>query len=179
MIKIYQLLLCVSFVGFAACGNTQSSVNSSDTTDSIVPDIVAVVPETPAVAEDNSANFDELQGVARRVFAMVFPVGEQSDDFEELVVSQCTPSFIDALKSQNDFEDGSIAWWALRTMEQEGPSDTSEILSITPEGKDAVVVNYLDMGHKASTRLDFVKDGDTYKINSATVTFNGKERTVK
>ena len=172
-------MLGVSFVGLAACGNTQSSVSTNDRDTDIIASDTAVVASETSVAEDSSTNFEELESTARRVFAMVFPVGEQSDEFEEIVVSKCTPSFIDALKRENDFEDGSIAWWALRTMEMEGPSDTSEILSITPEEDNTVVVHYSDMGHKASTRLDFVKEGESYKVNSATITFNGKNRTVK
>lgn len=138
------------------------------------------ISSTDEVSDDETV-FDsgQMEQAARLVFAMVLPQGVQSDDFEEIVVAKCTPSFIDALKSANDFEDGSIAWWALRTMEQEGPADSSEVISLTPDGDDAVIVNYSDMGHKASTRLEFIKVGDECKVNSATVTYNGKNRTIK
>ena len=134
---------------------------------------------TDELSDDTVFDNDQMEAAARLVFAMVLPQGVQSDDFEEIVSSKCTPSFIDALKRENDFEDGSIAWWALRTMEQEGPSDSSEVISITTDGNDAVIVNYSDMGHKASTRLEFIKVGDECKVNSATVTYNGKNRTIK
>ena len=174
-------MLGASLVGFTACGNSGQSESSAVNADTIAAvEETAVVTTTDASSEeDNNADFEQLEQAARLVFAMVLPQGVQADDFEEIVVAKCTPSFIDALKSANDFEDGSIAWWALRTMEQEGPESTSEVLAITPDGSDAVVVNYSDMGHKGSTRLVFVKSGDDYKVNSATVTYNGKNRTIK
>ncbi len=174
MTRFYQILIGVSFTGLVACGNSQQA-NASDANQN---DSVAAT-ETVEVTTENDDNFGQFEHTARMVFAMAMPQGEQSDDFEGIVVAECTPSFIEALKKENDFEDGSIAWWALRTMEQDGPEDSSSIISITPDGNNAVVVNYSDMGHKASTRLEFVKEGDSYKVNSATVTYNGKERTIK
>lgn len=180
MSKISKITLGLSLVCLTACGNPGQSKTMTNV------DSVAQVGETtvatetdPMSVEDNNADFKEMEQAARLVFAMVLPQGEHSDDFEDIVVANCTPSFIDALKRENDFDDGSVAWWALRTLEQEGPEDNSEIVSIMADGTDAVIVNYSDMGHKGSTRLAFIKDGDKYKINSATMTYKGESRTIK
>lgn len=55
----------------------------------------------------------------------------------------------------------------------------SEILTITPDGDDAVIVSYSDMWHKASTRREFVKDGENYKVNSARVTYGAETRIIE
>ena len=180
MRKIYQIVFESAFIGLVACGNGQQTSGVNEPAgDSISVTVDSLVTAGEAQPMTEVANSEECELIARKIFALVLPQGENADGFEEQVIANCTPSFIEALQRENDFEDGSIAWWALRTMEQEGPSETSEILSITPEGNDVVVVSYLDMGHHASTRLRFVKTADGYKANSATVIYNGKERTVK
>ena len=172
MKQISMSLLILTCLGFMACGNSrQTSTTGGDDSSSASTEIV----DEPV---EKVADFDQMENTSRMLFAMVLPQGIQADDFEQLVISKCTPSFIEALKSWDEFEDGNIAWYALRTMEQDG-SGENEIIAVTPDGNDAMVVEYLDMGHKGTTRLQFVKDGEDYKVNSAIVTYNGENRTIK
>ena len=177
MNSVLKIMLGAAFIGLAACGSSKTE-SMSDTDSIVVSSDTATVDDEAAIDDQNNSTFSQMELTARHVFALVLPVGLNSDDFEDIVIAECTPAFINALKQANDFDDGGIAWWALRTMEQEGPGET-EIFSITPDGKDAVIVSYSDMGHKATTRLEFVKDGEKYKVNSAVVTFKGEKRTIK
>ena len=56
------------------------------------------------------------------------------------------------LVAANDYDDGSMALWELRTGAQDGPSDVSKVKSIT-KYKDWYVVKYYDMGWKGTTKL--------------------------
>ena len=170
----------VLMFGLTACGNSvQSGTETNTDSNAAVEGSVVDSTSEISVEESNCVDFDQMEKTARMVFAMVMPQGVHADDFEGIVASKCTTSFIDALKAMDEFDEGNIAWYALRTMEQEGPSDISEILDVKPDGNDAVIVNYSDMGHKASTRLVFVKNGDDYKVNSAVVTYKGQNREIK
>ncbi|MBD5330983.1 MAG: hypothetical protein HDS00_03670 [Bacteroides sp.] len=172
----FKIMLGASFLVLMSCSKSSQTETNPNTDSTVVTEETAIA----TVAEETvNADFGQMESTARQVFALVFPPGEKADDFEGIVISKCTPSFVDALKRANDFDDGSLAWWALRTMEQEGPEEESSVISITSDGDDAVLVEYSDMGHKATTRLEFVKDGDDCKVNAATISFNGERRTVK
>lgn len=169
-------MLVISMAGLAACGISSSSANDSGerSTDSSIEGTSDVT----IVSEEDNVDFEQMEEDASIVFALVLTPEKQSDEIAGIALSKCTPSFINALKRENEYDDGGVAWWALRTMEQDGPEDDSEVISIIPDGTNAVIVNYSDMGYRAFTRLEFVKDNGEYKINSATVSYNGEERTI-
>ena len=173
-----KFMLGISCIGLSACGNG-AKAESNTVKDSVPGTEQAVEIVESASVEEPQANFEKMKVTAKMIFALVLPQGQSSDGFEDVVISECTPSFIEALKQMNDFDDGGIAWWALRTMEQEGPETESSVISISPDGENAVVVEYSDMGYKANTRLEFIKVDDCYKVNSASVTYNNETRTIK
>lgn len=172
----FKIMLGASLLVLTSCGNNSRTASNANAESTVVKEdtVVAGVME-----KTTTADLDQMELIAKEVFSMVLPQGVSADDLESIVISKCTPRFIDALKRANDFDDGGIAWWALRTMEQEGPEPESYVLSITPGGDEAVLVTYSDMGHKATTRLEFIKEGDEYKVNSAIVTYNNEKRTIK
>ena len=185
MNKVFITMLGISCMGITACANNSQATKATDSNADTVAIVESVTEDAKAEkaevkAEETPADFDQLSTVAKMIFAEVLPGTVNSDGFEEMVIAECTPSFIQALKDANDFDDGGLAWWMLRTMEQEGPDfDNNKVISVEPAGDNSVIVNYYDMGLKASTRLDFVKVGDQYKVNSATVNYNGNSWTVK
>lgn len=179
MKRVYTPVFGLLLAGLVSCGNAGQSGTPGDTDTAAVsaPDAVAMT-DTSAAPEDSEAGFNVQADAARIVFGMVLSPEKQSGDAEQLAVSKCTPALIAALREMNDYDDGGIAWWGLRTMAQDGPEDSSEIISVTPDGHDAVILEYSDMGLKASTRLIFVRQDDGWKINSAVVTYAGESRTV-
>lgn len=85
----------------------------------------------------------------------------------------CTKKFLRKLEEAYAFEYDCIegpcyAIWLLRTGMQEGDDSLSKIMSVVPDGKDRIVVKYKDQGHVGETRLYFIKEEDTWKINGAT-----------
>lgn len=76
------------------------------------------------------------------------------------VTSHFSPSVKRRLIAANDYDDGGMALWELRTMAQDGPSSVSKVKSITRQG-DWYVVSYSDMGNPGATKLKLVvKDGN-------------------
>lgn len=181
MRTIIKIIAGVTLVGLTACGNSSQtgSDTSADTTDVTSQAAADAVEETAS-----QANFARQEETARMIFTLVLlPPNDDSEyeALEETVISRCTPSFIGTLKQryEDEYDMDGLATWLLRTGEQDGPEDTSSIISVTPAGDDAVIVEYSDHGYKASTRLNFIKDGNEYKVNSADVTYNKETRTVK
>ncbi|MDE6416582.1 MAG: hypothetical protein K2K68_06115 [Duncaniella sp.] len=171
---LFKIAFGIFLTGFTSCSNSSQQSKENVETDSVsATETYVEIEEAP----DN--NFEQLQAAARKIMSLALNIGQNSDDFEKSVIAECTSSFIKALENENEFDDGGLPWYVLRTMEQEGPEFQSSIVSITAEGDNAVVVEYLDMGLKGKTKLEFVKDGDTYKVNSASVTYKEEIRTIK
>lgn len=168
------IIAAVGFV-FTACGHTDNVGTTENTTDDAAPAVenVAVATEEdvttePAPEEVKEDNFPAQEKVARELYkACVF--GGNTGKLKKL----CTPAMLKRLRNANEYDDGGYAVWCLRTEAQDGDGP-SKVVSVTPDGDDAVIVKYKDMGHSGSTRLVFVLDGDTWKVDNAT-TPSGKK----
>ncbi len=86
---------------------------------------------------------------------VLLPFGKRAD--EAYAKDVCSDECVKKLVAANEFEDGSLAFWALRTDAQDGDGD-SKVTAIEPMGDGWYKVSYLDQGFKGETRV-LVKDG--------------------
>lgn len=166
-----KLIYLAAILAVTACGQSKTETADTDTQKITVDTALDVVNpiDTPvqesAVAEEAPAaedNFAAQEKVARELYTKcVF--GSSTSTLKKL----CTQSMLSKLKAANEYDDGGYAVWTLRTGVQDGDGP-SKVTSITPDGEDAVIVKYKDMGTPGSTRLLFVREGDTWKVNGAT-----------
>lgn len=172
-----KLVYLAAALALTACGTKEKDGDTAtsvevDTTMKVVNPSDSVVqadtatPKEDAVAEDD--NFPAQEKVARELYGKCVFGGPAASVLKKC----CTASFLKGLKAANEYEDGGYAVWVLRTGAQDGDGP-SKVTSITPDGPDAVIVKYKDMGASGSTRLIFVKEGDSWKVNGAT-TAKGK-----
>lgn len=75
-----------------------------------------------------------------------------------------TPRLTAKLKAANEYDDGGLALWELRTGAQDGDGP-SKVLSIAPAGDDWYVVKYLDMGLAGETKLKAVFHGSQVQFD--------------
>ena len=161
------LAVLVIFLFICACSNNKNSSEGKqvDTT-------VASAPVDSTAIKDSVEKADSAAVVAylEKLYNLVL---NQKGSEKELT-SHFSPEMKKRLIAANDYDDGSMALWELRTGVQDGPSDVSKVKSITKD-KDGYVVRYLDMGWKGATKLKVtVKNGNIvvtdYKRLSSNVT---------
>lgn len=163
-------LLAISMCVLGACSSKASTESDTTAIDSVA-DTTVVAEEAPA-EEDNSV-FEAQKGVAEAVMNVALNISSD----EKVAKSNCTKSFIKALQNENEFDDGGIPWYCLRTMEQDGDG-SSKIVSVEPSGENAVEVKYLDMGNEGKTVLHLVESDGAWKVNSAEITYKGSTRKI-
>lgn len=142
------LIVMVVALSICACGHKNSS-NSKQV------DSAATVPVDSAAIKDSIEKADSAAVVAylEKLYNLVL---NQKGDEKELT-SNFSSEMKKRLIAANDYDDGSMALWELRTGAQDGPSDVSKVKSITKD-KDWYVVKYTDMGWKGSTKLKVTVD---------------------
>lgn len=83
---------------------------------------------------------------------------------QEFAVANATPKFIDELRDANDFDDGGLALWLMRSEAQDG-DDIQVVKSVAPDGDGWYTVDINDMGNELTVHVfmvdnkiaDFVK----------------------
>lgn len=156
------LIIATAALALTACGKQDNSAAKAGDDTSATP---AEAVEAAAADADPMSDPDFLAqcDIARDFFNNAVLAGNDP----MLVESYCTAGLCKKLKELNEYDTDDYALWYLRTGEQDGDGDSS-VTEIIPDGTDSLIVKYLDMGHKGSTRLSFVKEDDTWKIASAT-----------
>lgn len=68
----------------------------------------------------------------------------------DYIIAHATPELIDKLRAANDYDDGGIAFWVLRSEAQDGDTDVQEVTGISLHGEDWYQVDINDMGNRVS-----------------------------
>ncbi|MCM1290564.1 MAG: hypothetical protein NC201_06860 [Prevotella sp.] len=167
---LLSLSIATAVSVFTACGPKTVTETEKDTA-RVEKEAAPVVQEKvdsaaikAAQEEEAKAVFAEQEKVARDLYGNVVLGGSNS---KSVISRYCTSKCMKAMQAANEYDDGGYAVWVLRTEHQDG-SGPSVVTSITPDGENAVLVKYKDMGYNGSTRLLFVKEGDKWKVNGAT-----------
>lgn len=171
-----KLIYVAAIFALASCGQSKTESTSDSqqvVTDSAMTTVTDTAVQDSIVAEEAPQaedNFAEQEKVARELYSKcVLNFNPSNSTLKKL----CTSSFLSKLKAANEYDDGGYAVWVLRTGNQDGDG-ASKVTSVTADGDDAVIVKYKDMGATGATRLIFVKEGDSWKVNGAT-TPSGKK----
>lgn len=166
MKKILFLPLAVALLAVCACGSktngTADAVDSSAILDSIAQadslqraDSIQKADSTQK-ADSQKADDAAVMAYLRQLYDLVL----NQKGNEAKITSHFSASVKKRLVAANEYEDGGMALWELRTEYQDGPLDTSKLTGITRDG-DWYVVSYSDMGNPGTTRLKVeVADGN-------------------
>lgn len=73
-------------------------------------------------------------------------------DFED-IVDHFSPKILTKLRNEFEYDGGGYAVWLFRTGANGGPSNRSEVTSISTEGDGWYTVFFIDMGIKSSCRF--------------------------
>lgn len=161
MKKLLFFPLAVAMLAVCACGNkTEAPAQNADSAAVVDSDSTAagdsLQAEPAAAAEDNLKA--EEEAVTVYLHSLYNYVLKDKGDADDLA-AHFSPAVKKRLKDANEYDDGGLAFWELRTGNQDGPSDVSRVNDITHEG-DWYVVKYTDMGTPGSTKFKVeVKDG--------------------
>ncbi|MCM1036130.1 MAG: hypothetical protein NC406_02225 [Bacteroides sp.] len=146
--KIAVVLFTLVWV-MASCGSKGASAQGQVAEDSV------------AVSADIAAEGNEQQDmdIIRQFYMKSVFGGDQ-----EFAVANATPKLIDELRSANDFDDGGLALWLMRSEAQDG-DDIQIVKSVTPDGDGWYTVEINDMGNELTVHVfmvdnkiaDFVK----------------------
>jgi len=71
----------------------------------------------------------------------------------QFLIDNCTPELVQRLRDAYDMDGDGLAVWLFRSDNQDGPEDSSAILSITPLGEGRYSVEISDMGVWATKTL--------------------------
>lgn len=79
--------------------------------------------------------------------------------------ANCTSKMLSKLRAQNEYDDGGYATWLFRSEAQDGPSNVTKIISVTPQGNGWYKYSFYDMGVKGTNKIKLVKKGGSLKID--------------
>lgn len=174
MRKISKLMLCMSAFAVVACGKSEKSVDSEENTANV--ETTDSTSNAAATAENTEQDLAAQKEAAKTIMTVALNL-ENASALEKKAEELCTPVLLRALREANEYEDGSVAWFALRTGYQDGPEDDSSILSVDKNGENEICVGYSDMGHHGQTILYFVKDEGVWKAHKAEQIIGSDKRT--
>lgn len=163
----YLLVAVILFLSLSACNGAHKTTEGdtmdtgvSEAIESVMDDSVASVQDNEAVSVNHEANIVMI----KRAYEKFVFGGSQADPSDYF-----TKKALQRLKSEYDYEydcpDGNCyAYWMLRTDAQDGPEDTSSVVSVDPAEDGWYVVSFKDMGHPGKTRVKII-DGkiDEYR----------------
>lgn len=165
-VLLFIVIVTLIIVGYKCCEpSTQPGFDPSLNYDSLKN---VVMKPTDSIEKDKVDTVDVLEPVAvniklveeRAEFLVNFYTNVifGNGSIEELV-NNSTPKLLQELKDAYDYEcdqGDCYAIWCFRTGYQDGPSDESKVNSVIYLGDNWFKVNYVDMGHVASTKIKFV-----------------------
>lgn len=158
------LPIAVAMLTVCACGNKTTAPAQDADTAAVEVDSSSNTTDTlqaqtePAAETAEDAKKAEEEAVTVYLHSLYNYVLKDKGDADDLA-AHFSPAVKKRLKDANEYEDGSLAFWELRTGNQDGPSNVSRVNDITHEG-DWYVVKYTDMGTPGSTKFKVeVKDG--------------------
>lgn len=163
---LFLVIVTLIIVGYKCCESpTQPGFDPSLNFDSLKN---VVIKPTDSIEKGKEDTVDVLEPVAvdiklveeRAEFLVNFYTNVifGNGSIVELV-NNSTPKLLQELKDAYDYEcdqGDCYAIWCFRTGFQDGPSDESKVNSVIYLGNNWFKVNYVDMGHVASTKIKFV-----------------------
>ncbi len=149
--ELSKIAIVLFSLGLAvvSCGSKSASARGQAAEDS-----VAVSAD---IAAEGNAQLD--MDIIRQFYMKSVFGGDQ-----EFAVANATPKFIDELRDANDFDDGGLALWLMRSEAQDG-DDIQVVKSVAPDGDGWYTVDINDMGNELTVHVfmvdnkiaDFVK----------------------
>lgn len=132
----------------AACGNKNAGASADDVDSTAILDSIQ---RADSILRADSIQRADSQAVVTYLGQLYNLVLNNKGNYRELT-SHFSAEVKKRLVAANEFEDGSMALYELRTGAPDGPSNVSKVNSITR--KDGwYVVSYTDMGLPGSTKL--------------------------
>lgn len=152
---------------FVSCGNNATQKAEQERLDSIArADSIA---KADSIAREDSIKKVIADSVAR-VNATIDFITDfyNSKKFEDeaFLKKHCSNQVLKKLRNDYDY-DGmeGLATWDFRSLNQDGPSNRHEIISVEPQGDNWYLYKFYDMGTKGSHKIRVIQKDDGFVID--------------
>lgn len=167
MKKIFYLIVAFIATQFVfSCGPSKADLAEKARQDSIrVADSIHCA---DSIARADSIQRAVADSLARDSAAIAFVTDMYNKKkFENYswLRNHCTKNILNKLASDYDYDDGGLATWDFRSINQDGPNNRHEIISVEPQGDNWYLYRFYDMGTKGSHKIRVVQKGEDYVID--------------
>jgi len=163
-----MLVALAAVVTTTGCGPSKAELAEKARQDSIrIADSLRQVEEQKAAEAAKAEETRKTDSIARDQSIIAFITDmflNRKYEDESFLKAYCTPSMIQKLKDDYDYEGEGLAVWDFRSDEQDGDGAT-RIISIVPQGDDWFKYDFLDMGHRGSHRIKIIGNDGDFKID--------------
>lgn len=149
-----------------SCGPSKAELAEQARQDSIrVADSIRQAEEKAAAEAQAQAEADSLAREQKVIDFITDMYNLKQFESEKWLRSHCTDKVMRKLRADYDYDDGGLATWDFRSMNQDGPSNVHKIVEVKPIGDGWYQYDFIDMGTKGSHKVLIIEDGDGFKID--------------